>query len=94
MTKKNTIKKVAKGLRKSDNFKGLSFADSFRLAKRLVNHYGLFNPLAFYDFSLFGYDVKYNAHSVDCDNNGYYWTTKADAVVTTDWGCTFHYTYG
>lgn len=94
MTKKNNVKKVAKTLRKSDNFKGLSFADSFRLAKRLVSHYGLFNPLAFYDFTLFGYNVKYNDHSVYRDNNGYWWTTKANAVVTTDWGCTFHYTYG
>ena len=94
MTKKNTIKRVAKSLRKSNNFKGLKFVDSFRVAKRLVNQYGGFNPLAYYDFSLFGYDVKYNVNNWYYDFYGYPTTTKADATVTTDWGCTFHYTFG
>lgn len=94
MTKKNTIKRVAKNLRKSNNFKGLRFIDSFRVAKRLVDHYGLFNPLAFYDFSVFGFDVDYNSHDWYFDADGFPTTTKADAFIKTDWGSTFHYTFG
>lgn len=94
MTKKNNVKRVAKALRNNDNFKGLSFVDSFKLAKRFVNHYGHFNPLSFYDFRHLGFDVRYNSRDVYVDDDGYYWTTKADAVVRTDWGCTFSYTFG
>ena len=92
MTKKKLINKASKAMRKSANFNGLSFVDALRVARLIVRFYGLYNPLAYYDFKLLGCTTKGNVDGY-FDLNGYYVVTTADVDVTTPWGTTFHYTY-